>query len=142
MITKTKYFKKGNSRRQIFFYSLLGILWLAVMIFLLFTDLRINRKKKELDSQLSVLKEEIQILEEKNKLLKAEVSKEGTESFLEEEARERLGLKKPGEEVVVILPSEEKQEIAQTAPASSWQTFQKKANDFLQKLLQKLNLRD
>lgn len=142
MITKTKYFKRDSSRRQIFFYSVLGILWVAVMVFLIFTNLKISQKKKELSSQLSSLEKEIQILEEKNQQLKTEVSKQETESFLETEARERLGLKKPGEEVVVVLPPKENKEGVGATITSSWQRFQATVSDFFQKLLEKLNLRD
>ncbi|MBZ9569821.1 septum formation initiator family protein [Patescibacteria group bacterium] len=113
MITKKR--KKKKSFQAIFFSILFGLFALAITIFLIISNLRINRRRKELISQIGTLEKEIQILEGKNEELKAGVDQSLTESYLEKEARERLGLKKPGEEVVAIkkIETQEPEEIEQ-----------------------------
>jgi len=53
------------------------------------------------------LEDQIKALQEKKAKLQAGISASESESFLEKEAREKLGLKKPGEEVVVVMPPKE-----------------------------------
>lgn len=142
MIAKTKYFKRGGLNRKIFFYVLSGTLLLAITLFLISTNLKINQRKKGLDSELAALEKEIRTLEEKNQKLKAEISNEQNENFLEAEARERLGLKKPGEEVVVVLPPEENNAGLHSTTTGTWQQFQTTVSGFFQKILEKLGLRD
>jgi len=140
MITKTKYFKRGVPRRNIILYVIGGILAIAVVVFLIFTNVKISEKRKALEAQRDALEKEIQILEEKNRQLKDEASKQQTESFLEAEAREKLGFKKPGEEVVVVLPSEEQKEGVEVATSSFWERFKTSVSDFFQNFLEKLGL--
>lgn len=109
MIQKKKTFKKRRWGRNIFLSIFLIILALAITTFLITSNLKISQKRSGLNSQISRLKKEIEILEEKNQKLKSTISESQTEGFLEKEAREKLGLKKPGEEVVGILPPEEKE---------------------------------
>ena len=113
MITKKS--KKKKSFQTIFFSILFGLFVLAITIFLIVSDLRINRRRRELISQVGILEKEIQILEKKNEELKAGVAESKSESYLEKEARERLGLKKPGEEIVVIkkIETQEPEEVEQ-----------------------------
>lgn len=124
MITKTKKFKKGT-RQTIFFSTLIGFLVLLIVGFLIFSNLKISQRRAELTSRIEALKKEIQTLEEKNQQLRAGISQVETESYLEKEARERLGLKKPGEEVVVVLPPEEEE-------------VKKEEKSFWQKILEKI----
>jgi len=85
------------------------------------SSFKISQRRNILISQIEILQKEIQILEEKNKNLKSEISQSQSESFLEKEARERLGLKKPGEEVVAIkkIEGEEPEKIEEEK--SFWQ---------------------
>ncbi len=118
MIAKFKPVKKARFAREarrgswqnIFFFILLGSLILTVIGFLVVSNFRINQRRAELSSRIEGLKKEIQALEEKREALQARVSQSGEEGYLEKEARESFNLKKPGEEVVKILPLEEKKE--------------------------------
>jgi len=101
MITKSIRFKRKIFGQNLFFPILLAFLILLIIGFLISTNLKINRRRSELISQIETLKKEIQTLEEKNVNLKAEISQQGEEHFLEEKIREQ-GYKKPGEEVVAI----------------------------------------
>lgn len=102
--------KEESSLQTIFFSIFLGILILAAIGFLVFSNLQINKRRTELTLRLESLKKEIEILVEKNQELTAKISQVQKESYLEKEARERLNLKKIGEEMVVVLAPEKSEE--------------------------------
>ena len=108
MVTKNKRIKKG-SRQTIFFSVLLGVLLLVIVGSLIVSNWRMVQKRQELNSQLEILKAQLQVLEIKRQQLQAQISQTSQESYLEKEARETFNLKKPGEEVVTILPAEEEE---------------------------------
>lgn len=124
MIQKIKKIKK-ESRQSVFFSIFLGILLFVVSWFLITSNLKINQRRAELNSQIESLKKEIQNLEQKKRELEAKISESASESYLEKEARERFNLKKPGEEVVSIIPPEEKEETPKTEK-NLWQTILEK----------------
>jgi len=131
MIAKIKIFKSNTPFKDKFTLIILGILFFAIIGFLAFSNFRINKKKIELQSQADSLKKEIQILEEKREQLRAGILEGESESYLEKEARDRLGLKKPGEEVVAVLPPKETQGTSTQENKTFWQ-----------KILKILHLRD
>lgn len=106
MLTKFRNQKKRRSGDEIFFSALFVFLTLFLIGFLIISNIRITKKRKELEERISALKAEIQTLEEKNKTLEAGISQTGKESYWEEKIREQ-GYIREGEEPVVILPPEE-----------------------------------
>lgn len=84
----------------------LGFLILAVIGFLAVSSFRISQRRTMLNSQIDQLKEEIRKAEEKKQQLQAKLYQSSQEEYLEKEAREKLNLKKPGEEVVAVIPAE------------------------------------
>ena len=131
MVAKGKNFKRDDSSESKFLPIILGILFLAIVGFLVVSNFRINKKRTELQSQIKGLEEQIKTLQEKKAKLQAGISASESESFLEKEAREKLGLKKPGEEVVVVMPPKENSEGKVQESKTFWQ-----------KILQLLHLRD
>ena len=122
MVAKFKPEKK-TSWQKIFFSILLGVVPLVVMVFLIVSNFRINQKRMELNSRIEELKQEVQATEEEIQALQAQISQSGQESYLEKEARERFNLKKPGEEVVKVLPLEENTTIAPHPEKKWWNPF-------------------
>ena len=120
MITKRR--KKKKSFQEIFLSVLFVFFTLAIIGLLAVSNFKIRERRKELLSQIETVEKEIQNVEKKNQELKAGISESQTEDYLEKEAREKLGLKKPGEEVVAIkkIQSEEKQK-EQKEEKSLWQ---------------------
>ena len=106
MLAKSKKIKKVH-RQNIFFYVLFGVLLFGVMSFLVVSNWKINQKRAEYNAQIENLQEQLQELETKRQQLQSQISQTSGEAYLEEQARERLNLKKPGEEVVSVLPAEE-----------------------------------
>jgi cell division protein FtsB len=135
MVSKTGHFKRGSFQKNFLFYFLSSVAILAVVAFLIYTDFRVSRKKSELSLQISALEKEIKNLQDKNVQLKAQISEEQTESYLEREGRDTLGFKKPGEEVVVVLPPTG---AANNATSTSvWQNLGAEISDFFKKILGK-----
>ena len=122
MIAKKQ--KKKKSFQEIFLSVLFVFFTLAIIGLLAVSNFKIRERRKELLAQIETLEKEIQNVEKKNQELKAGISESQTEDYLEKEAREKLGLKKPGEEVVAIkkIQSEEKQK-EQKEEKSLWQKF-------------------
>ncbi len=109
-------FKKNKSRhinfRKTVFPIFLVLVIFSITVFLIIINIRTAQKASPLSEKLESLKKEIQKSEGINQELKKQISEGSQEEFVEREARERLNLKKPGEEVVVVLPpAENKQEI-------------------------------
>jgi cell division protein FtsB len=122
MIAKRR--KKKKSIQGIFFLILVIFFVVSITALLLVSNFKIREKRKELLSQIETVKKEIQNLEKKNQEMKAGISESQTQDYLEKEAREKLGLKKAGEEVVAIkkIQTEEKP-TEQKEEKSLWQKF-------------------
>jgi len=121
MIPKNRKLKKGNFSQPIFFSVFLAILVLVIIGFLVISNFKINQKRDELRSQIEALEKETRVLEEEKQRLKAGILEAQTEEYLERKARESLGLRKPGEEVVVVLPPKESQEDLKEEKKNFWQ---------------------
>ena len=105
MIAKSKKIK-NTSKQTIFLSVLFGVLLFTVVGYLVVSNLQINSRRAELNSQLIKLQTELNDLEAKKAQLQAQVSEVANDEYLEEKAGE-LGYKKLGEEVLVVLPAEE-----------------------------------
>jgi len=124
MITKSK--KKGRYR-SLFFPLFIIILTVGVIGSLIVSNLRIDKKRSELMARIESLKKEIQTLETKKTELQSGVNMSQSEENLEEAAREQFGLKKPGEEVVVVK-QEQKEEVKKEEKKSFWERIWEKIN--------------
>jgi len=126
MIQRIRKFRKRGSQKTIFFSILFILLFFSLVGFLIISNWRINQRRSELISQISILEKEIKALEEKNKELKAGISEASSEAHLEEVARENLGLKRKGEEVAVILPPPEREEEGKAEEKGVWERILEK----------------
>lgn len=107
--------KKIKKRKTFPFFSIILILgFLGAIGLLVIGNWKIGQKRAELTARIESLKKEIAELEKKNEEMQTGLSQKGEEGYLEKEARERLNLKKPGEEVVVVVPPKESEETQET----------------------------
>ena len=123
MIAKFRKKKKLSSWKNIFFSISFGVLFLLVIGFLIVTNSKINQRRTQLTTRITNLKEEIEILEQKNQELKENIFQAGGKEYLEEVARDRLGLKAPKEEVVVITGEKEEEEEVKEEEKTWWEKF-------------------
>jgi cell division protein FtsL len=131
MIAREKKIKKSNRPQipyqKIFLKIGLGLLIILGITALTISNLRLKEKRLSLETRIDTLKRETEALEKKNADLQAQISQSSDESFLEKEARERFNLKKPGEQVVTVLPPEnfEEKKIEESSK-NLWQQFLEK----------------
>jgi len=78
------------------------MLFILVIGFLFTTNWKIKQRREELSARIATLKQEVALLEQKNQEIKERISQSESEEYLEEVARDQLGLKASGEEVVVV----------------------------------------
>jgi cell division protein FtsB len=95
---------------------------------LVVSNWRINQRKSELISRIESLKEEIQTLEGKRAELLAGIDMSQSEENKEKVAKDQLGLKKPGEEVVSIKQEQNEEGVKQEEKKSFWQKIWEKLN--------------
>lgn len=72
-------------------------------------------------SEKKGLEVKIAELQKRNEDIKKEIDYTGTEGFLEREGKARLNLKKPGEEVVVIVEEKEEMQNQKDKNQTLWQ---------------------
>ena len=117
--------KKLKKRKQfsqtLIFSIVLCLFTLGVIGFLVISNVKMNQKRTELTARIELLKKQIEELEKKNSEIKSGISQTQTQDYLEKEARERLNLKKPGENVVTILSPKEGEESHEKEPKNFWE---------------------
>jgi len=110
-------FKKFFYSRLSLFLLLLAVIWLSLVLVKTFY------RRHQLDNEISSLKGEIDKLEKKHQELDQLISYVGSQDFLEKEAKDKLNLKKEGENVAMINESALGQEAvggsATTTPAQN-----------------------
>lgn len=104
-------YKKDNFIVRLFksqiFFSLLA---LALLVMILIPVYKSWQERKAIDREIVKIQKEIEEYNNSNQELKKMLEYLKSEESLEEQARLNLGLKKPGEEVVVIKTETEKQD--------------------------------
>ena len=122
----------GRDKRVSFLkssFSLMIYVFLGISLFgfLIFSNWRIHQRRAELISEIKRVESEIQLLDKKNSELNQGISNLSNENYLEEVAREKLGLKKPGEEVVVVVPAlQEEKKVEEEKNKGFWKSFLEK----------------
>ncbi|MDO8600510.1 MAG: septum formation initiator family protein [bacterium] len=92
--------------------ALLLFVWLGVQFW------GVAKKAYVLREERKRLETELVLLQKRKAELEEGLARLQSEAFLEREAKRRLNLKNPGEQVVVIVPEEKKE--ATTTPQSFW----------------------
>ena len=106
MLSKKRKIRKSKNYKNRFFLTLTVILFISFIGFLVFSNLRINQKRKVLNQKIENLKEQAEILEKRNKELKTGIIETETDPYWEARLYEQ-GFKKPDEEAIVIIPPAE-----------------------------------
>lgn len=99
---------------------IINILLVVVAIVVSYSASRMVRDVFVLREQSAEITQKIEELTKKKRELEIYLAEIQTKEAIEREAKNRLNLKKPGEEVVVIVP--EKKETATVAESQNWWT--------------------
>lgn len=107
------------------------LLLVAILAFLTSVNINLYKQNKEKDEQLNQLRSELDQKEERFKDLEESISEVEREEYWESRIREQ-GYKKPGEEQVVVLPSEEKDSNATTTEdLNFWDKIKERFNNLI-----------
>ena len=122
MIRKNIIKKRKNLGNKLA-VSVLALLLLMIMIFLVFSNLEIGERKKELDQRIANLNQKADFLRERNEQLKSGVSRASNPGHIEELLREKGLYKKKGEKMIVIISSDEEENEEKEEERSIWEKF-------------------
>ena len=94
--------QRQSKLRRILGSRAMLLLNMIILFLVVFSFGREYVRNYEIDKEINALEEQALGLEAQNQEIAGLVGKLHTQDYLEEEARIKLGLKKPGEQVVVI----------------------------------------
>jgi cell division protein FtsB len=133
MLAKKSKKIKSKKKQSIF----VKIFWVAsfsfLFIYLSYANVKIFLTRSQFSSNLKQLNVTAESLEKQQNKLNAELGVTGTEAYVEQVAREELGYKKEGEQVVVIK-KEESKSIQEAKQANGLQFFENILNWFRDRL--------
>jgi cell division protein FtsB len=89
----------NKKKIAIVFWALFG-LWFIVFLF--YSNIKMFQKRTELDKNLEVLDSNVESLIKEKDSLNFMLGETSSDAYLEQVAREDLGMQKPGEQVVII----------------------------------------
>ena len=102
--------KKGN--REFFtnelLFKVVGISLLLFVVFMIFSDIKIYKKKQELASQIGIYKKQIEDIKNSSQTLKDEIANADNKDYLEKLGYEQFGEAKPGETEYMFINSPKK----------------------------------
>ena len=82
-----------------------GILFLIIIVVLIFADIKMYQRKKELIGAINNYEKQIANLKSSSQTLKNDIANQNNPDYIEKIAYEQLGEQKPGEkEVIFVTP--------------------------------------
>jgi len=117
--------KKGN--REFFNNELLfktvGIAFLIFIVFMIFSDIKIYRKKQTLTAEINTYKKQVENIKNSSKNLKDEIANANNPDYLEKIGYEQFAVTKPGETEYMFVRSPKKADTASKTQNSSWSAW-------------------
>ncbi|MCX6718507.1 MAG: septum formation initiator family protein [Candidatus Staskawiczbacteria bacterium] len=116
--------KKANRKffNEKLLFQILGIAFLLIAVVLVFADVRIYQKKKELASKINDEQKQIEDIKKSSQNLRDEIANSDNKDYLEKIAYEQLGQARPGETVYSFISPPEKTKPVQK-PQNFWDAF-------------------
>ena len=105
---------------------MLGIVFLIVVCVLIFDNIKMWNRKKELVAEIKEYQNQIEEIQKSSQTLKEEIQNADDKDYLEKVAYEQLNQQKPGEKVITFIEPQNPQkddkaiEGAQKKSWSSW----------------------
>lgn len=101
-------FKRSKHRLSLIITSqiFISLILLGLLAFLLAPTIKNYRQQRQIDQEIASLREQIAKAEKQNSEFKKMLEYLQSDSFAQEQARVNLGLKQPGEKVLVITDSQ------------------------------------
>jgi len=103
MISDFKKKQKSNKPYYKILFILAIIFSLIIIYFLIYANIKVYQKKKELKYQLESLKNQIQEIQKSNISLQEKIQSATDDNYIEKVAREQLGWQKENENTAIFL---------------------------------------
>lgn len=118
--------KKGN--REFFteklLFKIVGVLLICFIVFMLFEDFKIYRKKQQLVNKINIYKQQIEDIKKSSENLKNEIANSNSTDYLEKLGYEQFGQTRPGEKEFMFVKDTKNVETIATKKSfwdvSSW----------------------
>ena len=109
MVANFKKKQKRDGPGSFFSSPLVKIVFLIIIVFLAFADIKVYKERKKLNLQIDSLKEKIQAIKDKNNTLEQGIARADDKNYIEKIAREELDLQIEDEKVVSFITPEPQQ---------------------------------
>jgi len=97
--------QKSDSAFENTAFQVAGILFSVIVVALIFSDIKMYQKKKELLTEINNYKKQITDIQNSSKAIKNDIANQNNPDYIEKIAYEQLGEQKPGEkEVIFVAP--------------------------------------
>jgi len=116
---------RKKSWRRVLSSKLALFLLFVIIVFFAWSVLQLGLKLKETEKNKNLALEKVSVLKEKKENLSEEIEKLNTEKGIEENIREKFGLVRPGEKVIVIVEEETQTEIKKVEEEGFWRFIKK-----------------
>ena len=115
MVANFKKKQKSDGPDSFFSSPLVKIVFLIIIVFLVFADIKVYKERKKFNLQIDSLKEKIQAIQDKNNTLEQGIARADDKDYIEKIAREELDLQIEDEKVVsFIMPKPQQKEETAT----------------------------
>ena len=105
MITNFNKKQKAEPGMDKIAFQIAGVLFLIIVVVLIFSDIKMYERKKEMVLQISNYKKQIAEIQSNSLNLKNDIANQNNPDYIEKIAYEKLGEQKPGEkEVIFVAP--------------------------------------
>jgi len=123
---------RDKSNESSGFWLVWPIILLTIFVAVIFTYSlsKETKKKKQVEAEINLLKEQADKIAKENMALQDRVNYLGSEDYQKIQAKDKLGLQSPGENVVVIAPGPEKKEILNKPTPNIPAPIQDKSSNF------------
>ena len=112
--------KKFVKIKKFLIWFILFTAVIGIVIFLVVANFKMAKRKADVNNKIEEYKTEIANLQEESEKIKSGLFDAGNNN-IEREIRERLDFKKPGENVVVVVPPKESGESNTTEQKTFWE---------------------
>ncbi|MCX6723149.1 MAG: septum formation initiator family protein [Candidatus Staskawiczbacteria bacterium] len=103
-------------------FQTIGVVFLLAIVVLIFADIKIYQKEKEVASKIIDYQKQIEDIKRSSQNLKDEIANSDNQDYLEKIAYEQLGEAKPGETVYSFVGGKEKLKTV-AKPQNFWGIF-------------------
>ena len=98
--------KQNREKEDILFKTFVGI-FLVVFLLLIFANVRLYLRKKELTDQVKNYSEQISKIQESSKKLEEQIANSEDKDYIEKVAREEANMQKSGEKAISFIMPEQ-----------------------------------